>query len=428
MSIDHQLHIIATSFFTILAPFLFLTFVRAFPRSYPSDPGYVLPTYQESRAEGRLRAALEEAPIPPTDEVEPTSRAVYSPTLAALAEPCYYQAISEGTGSGHSSDAVEGEWVRPRTSAGIGASESPRAFCYSFHRSHAALTWSEAAFHCRALQWNVGSGLSASESPVQTQTQANAGAELLWLSETDLAEAQWVLRAARAVVTDVALSPSPASGSGAASATTTNAQASKTLLLLNAHRYIYNASGPAWASGELLSGRASTNGSKATAAAGSGDDLVCNTHTADNETSDCYALELQTGRSVTFRCTDPLPDALVVCKTASREASTVVSPTNGSITNAPSASELQLPRPPHCVDTISSSTADVSRFSGPGWTERRVRPGLSAFYYQHPAAKPATWVHAYHSCRNLGADLLWLEVRHILLYKTNLILCICYCA
>ena len=401
MSIDHQHHIIASSFFTILALFfLLLTLVESFPHSYPSDPGYVLPTYQESGTEGRLRAALEEAPTPTTAGVESTSRPVYSPALAALAEPCNHQDFSDGTE--HSSIAAEGDWVRPRTSAGVGAS----AFCYSFHRSHAPLTWPEAVFHCRALHWNAGS-LTIETS---TQAPAGAGAELLWLSESDLAEAQWAVRAARAVATDVAL----ARGGSAE-----GSNATKTLLLLNAHRYIYNARGPAWASGELLSGRASANGSTATAAAGSGEDLVCNTHTADNETSECYVLELQNGRTLAFRCTDSLQDALVVCKRRSRPASEVVSPTNSSISNTTAAPELQLPRPPHCVDTISSSTTDVSRFNEPGWTERRVRPGLSAFYYQDPAARPATWVHAYHSCRNLGADLLWLEVRNILLYKIN---------
>ena len=178
MSIDHQRLIIAFSFFTTLALFFLLaTLVGAFPRSYQSNPGYLLPAYQESGTEGRLRAALEEAPIPTTTGTESASRPVYSPALASLAEPCSSdsspQAFSDGTE--HSSDAAEGDWVRPRTSAGVGIGAS--AYCYSFHRSHAPLTWSEAAFHCRALHWNAGS--STSETSAPTQTPAGAGAELL---------------------------------------------------------------------------------------------------------------------------------------------------------------------------------------------------------------------------------------------------------
>lgn len=404
MTLHNQYFLTHYIFFKLTIILFLAAFANPLPVSNSSDFGYLplRPYYEVTGV--RFRNALENEQSAPSDLVETYTKPVYSPGLQALSEPCIFQGAS-GANQHNSS-----EWVRQRASTGASSS----AFCYSFHRSHAQLTWSEAAFHCRALR--PGASSAPNEHSTQTQiTNANrgtaAGAELLWLSASDLAEAQWVIRAARAVASDLGNGGGP-----------TQADPHGPLLLLNAHRYIYNASGPAWANGELLAGKVAANG---TAAGIDGQDLVCHTHTADNETVDCYALELS-GRTSAIRCTEPLQDALVVCKIDARQysqkaphASGVVSPTAGSQMSTPSRSPIVFPRPPHCVDTISSSTADVSRFGGSGWTERRVGPGLSAFYYQDPASRPATWVRAYHSCRNMGADLLWLEVHKLLFSIKN---------
>lgn len=401
---QHLINIAPRFLSAVIIFFIVIIITSSFPLPNLSGSGYLLTSEVEGGTDVRLRAALDDAPTSASSGEQQTKRPVFAPSLAALSEACTTDELSDGTR--HNSDA---DWVRPRAASVTSSTSAAGAFCYSFHRSHAPLTWSQAAFHCRAL----GADAAADPSPTGAAEAAVGGAELLWLSASDLAEAQWVVRAARAVANDFGNGsvrrPATASSTGAGE---------PLLLLLNAHRYIYNASGAAWASGELLAVGATTNKSRAP-----GEDLVCHSHAADNETADCFALELSAGRNYAFSCADVLQNTLVVCKRrarqTSRAASSTASPTAVSVAALP-----ELPRPPHCVDTISSSTTDLSRFAGPGWTERRASPGLSAFYYQDPAARPATWVHAYHSCRSLRADLLWLEVRaHFLyvLYRIQLI-------
>ena len=262
------------------------------------------------------------------------SKEISVPELSSLVEPCEFEGPEEVG------------WYRSKV--------LQNGYCYKWNWDRgAAGTWTGTRFHCR-----------------------NLSAHLLWFDSTE--EFELILQTLRTLINSTGTTDSTGSAEKSVE------------VYLNAHGYIYNVEGAAWATGDLLNqsrfGPSTDFGS-----------LSCE---RDSLRLDCYSLNAS-GHFRRRHCLDSL-SARFICKR----------PENGSL--FPGSPLL---RPPEC----STCTDRTNKFNGSGWllssnqriTHRDALPFQTGFNvtrsnYFHVHTKLTEekyWYRAYHACRDLKSDL-----------------------
>ena len=217
-----------------------------------------------------------------------TETEIAVPELGSLVEPCESE-VSDSVG-----------WYRSKA--------LQNGYCYKWNWDRGAGgTWTGTRFHCR-----------------------NLSAHLLWFDSAP--EFEFILQTLRILVINSTRSADSTNSTG-----TTNIPEEAVEIYLNAHLYIYNSTGAAWATGQLLEDRRF------------GDFLDFSTRKCKSymePTADCFVLN-QRGQISCRNCLDNLP-ARFVCKR----------PEKGSVFPG-----RPLLRPPEC----STCTDRTNKFKGNGW-------------------------------------------------------------
>ena len=221
------------------------------------------------------------------------------------------------------------------------------SFCYKFFwNANKKVSWTAARYHCR--------NITVLSQPMSTDVFAYMGSNLIWIENEE--EEKFVLELLRL----------------AARMEKEHAGKQKVAVWVNAHGYIYNRNGIAWANGNLI-------------------DSYDRFHRVDSKIDldriDCISLNedgLLWGRT----CESLLP-AGIICKQADLSGST-------------SATKVLLP--PECIRCISKPT-DIKLLQ---LTNKKLSIESERTYFIAVEIN-GSWVDAYHKCGEHGLEFAWFQ-------------------